>query len=148
MNATLSITQMQALRALRSLPADVASTVRASLFASFKAGFGIPAEHKLKVEIDDFRADNYGVLLRKKTGDAYPLGVNDTWVGDVQVAAPPPAKAWFRVDMDSAVDAIVGDLDFDDGDPTLDDPTVFNADGYDMATSDGTLYVRLSEDKF
>lgn len=79
--AKLTPAQITTMRSLRSIDEDLAKTMRAALFAGVKAEFGIPDEHKLKVEIDDTNSPDFGVLIRKKTGEVYTLGFTGKWVG-------------------------------------------------------------------
>ena len=98
--AKLSASQINSLRSLRTLPDTLAKPLRATIFGAVKAAYDIPQEHKLKVEIDDTHASNYGVLVRKKDGALYPLDNDGRWPGCPVVGtppAPPVEYRWFRV---------------------------------------------------
>lgn len=70
--AQLKITAVQAatLVALRSLPADSADrkAAKKGVYDAARAAFGIPADVKLKVEIDDRASPDFLVLKDKATG--------------------------------------------------------------------------------
>lgn len=50
-----------------------------NVFAEIKAKYGIPEKHRLKVELDNASSPDYLVMIRKKTGEKYKLGVCDRW---------------------------------------------------------------------
>ena len=81
MNAKLTQAQITLFIALRSLPTTQANEARAELFDTVKGLFGIPADHKLKVELDNPGSPLFGVLIRKKTGSTYRLDENGQWDG-------------------------------------------------------------------
>lgn len=76
------------------------SLVRREVFAQAKMNFGIPAEHKVRVELDPGQP-GYLELVRKKDGSRYELGADNKWVG-LAVDETPAAKrlAYVIVNMD------------------------------------------------
>lgn len=90
--AQLKITAVQAatLVALRSLPADSADrkAAKKGVFASIRDTFGIPADVKLTVEVDDRASPAYLVLKQKGTGFEL-VGVDGRFS---HVATPAPAQ--------------------------------------------------------
>lgn len=150
-HATLSATQIATLKSLRSLPEDAAKIVRGSLFASFKEVFNIPADHKVKVEVDNTSSPSYGVIVRKKDGTAYEVNSLGKWSGSVTTApaAARPMPRWFRVDVDAAVDDILDTDSWDDGSSSVyGDAQFFSAENQQFAAVDGQLYVNLNADLF
>lgn len=151
-HATMSAGQMSVLRAIRALPDADRSVVRAQVFSATKAAFGIPQEHKLKVEIDDRNSPNYGVLTRKKGDAAYELDSTGQWQGAVThrraYDAPAPTR-WFALDLHEAVSDSVNHNDWDDGEELtaaqFADAVPFTAEGYTLIQLDGTVFVKLEE---
>jgi len=152
--ATLSSAQVATMLSLRGFPTDAGNTVRASLFASFKDGFGIPEDHKLTVDLDGVGGPLFGMLIRKKTGLAYGLGADGKWDQTTPSAVdggpttavgtfPQPVR-WFTLTADHLVAAITGDhLDSCDWDSGMDT----KPDGDDVFTSDsGIKLIRDSDD--
>ena len=58
---------------------DFISEVRHEVFTAAKQAAGIPDDHRVKAEIDNRSHPDYLVLIRKKTGDKYPI-VAQTYV--------------------------------------------------------------------
>ncbi len=118
MYAKLTEQQINLLKIGRELEAAQRSRIRKEIFAAAKATFGIPAEHRLKVEIDNVSSPDYAVIFRKKDGSRYPISVMSA-VGltptPTPVPPPPPEKRWFKIDIDGYVDGMVDELDWDDG---------------------------------
>jgi hypothetical protein len=155
--ATLSLAQMATLRSLRNLDEDIAGALRTELFASIKAGFGIPDEHKVKVEIDEEESVAYGVIIRKKTGEDYTLTADGVWdegKPQPQSAAQAAGKKvkesrWFKVPRAMIANAVVTDGgDFKDGDLAAPEGELIDhdVDGVKfpmVVTDDGDLYIKL-----
>lgn len=96
MQATLTTAEITLLKLLRDQDEQARKTIKANLFAKVKARFGIPQEHKLKVEIDNISDPMLGVLIRKNNGTAYDLDGSGQWVGAAP-AAQVPAMGWVKV---------------------------------------------------
>lgn len=96
MQATLTTAEITLLKLLRDQDEQARKTIKANLFAKVKARFGIPQEHKLKVEIDNISDPMLGVLLRKKDGTVYDLDIFGQWVGAAP-AAPATTMGWVKV---------------------------------------------------
>ena len=130
--AQLTPSQANYLKLARALSDADRIAVKAELFRTVKASFGIPDDHKLKVEIDDAAHPNYLVLIRKKNDEPYALRVSDgKWVGagapQGTVSNPPaPVVRWFAVDNAEVYEATLSLLrneepDWEDGDLTAPD---------------------------
>lgn len=96
MQATLTTAEITLLKLLRDQDEQARKTIKANLFAKVKARFGIPQEHKLKVEIDNITDPMLGVLIRKNNGTAYDLDGSGQWVGATP-AAPASTMGWVKV---------------------------------------------------
>lgn len=111
--ATLSQAQARLLTQVRTLSPEARSEIRKDIFAIAKERFGIPTEHRLRVEVDDTASPDYLVLIRKATTQAYPLDATGRWVD----AAPLPTQT---DTPDTDADTDPQDEDFvsteDDGD--------------------------------
>jgi hypothetical protein len=59
-----------------------------NVFGEIKRNLGIPEKHRLKVELDNASSPDYLVLIRKKGGEKYKLGVCGRWVDAPPVAVP------------------------------------------------------------
>lgn len=127
--AFAKLTQAQAnyLTLARNMSNEDRSAIRAELFRSVKTAFGIPDDHKLKVEIDDATLPTFLTLIRKKTNQPYVLGADGKWVDNTAaqgtVTQPqPPAVRWFKLDnydagslLDTARDCVSNDQVWEDG---------------------------------
>lgn len=139
----ITIAQANTFKAIRNLPVDVAKEVRSALWATIKNTNGIAHSDKLKVEVDDTSSPLYCVIIRKKTGNAYNNGV--------EVQAPTPAQeAWFKVNMEAAVDDIRSYQDFENDGVSEPEGDVLaqSVDGYTIKVVDGDIYVLLNESEF
>jgi len=154
MFATLSSSQMAALRGLRHFDAaEVASTIRASLFAGIKTQFGIPQEHKVKVEVDNVAHPAYGVIVRKKTGMAYSVNEGTGKIQDTTYTPAPVETRWFSIDLDDTTSRLIDRTNsFEDegwlSSDMAEDTPEFVVDGYTLRVDDETLFVKLGADKF
>ena len=153
--AQLTPSQANYLRLARTMSDEDRSAIRAELFRSVKLAFGIPEDHKLRVEIDDAAHPQYLVLIRKKTDQPYVLGANGKWVG---ASAPqgtvsrPPVVRWFQVDsadVDDLMDAARQSLTNDWYEGSMDKPddltTVYGSNGRLGVDTDGTVWIGLEE---
>jgi len=153
------LTQAQAtfLKTIRAMSDDDRRSLKRDIFAVVKDKFGIPAEHKVKVEVDNPYSPHYLTVIRKVDGAAYQLNSDGRWDG--AVCAPTPAVRFFPVQSSSVADALADlvhdtDLDWDDG-LNLDDidgvvgtqPDLFGGHSY-VVTSDARLYVARTESCF
>jgi len=154
MNATLTTQDIATLKSIRTLPQELATNLRAAMFSSFKHSFSIPQDHKVKVEVDDVGTPQYGVIVRKKNGKAYPLNPAGKWVDPdaAPVVATPrePAKRWFVVNKDDALNEIIGDNDFNGGLGKDDLPydVVISESGDVAVDSDGDVWLLIPESAF
>lgn len=149
MFATITAHRINALKTLRSLDSETASTLRAAMFSSIKSGFGIPSDHKIKVEIDDTTSPRYATLVRKSTDTAYTLLDN----GQVDLTTPaapvpPPVQyRWFVVDASDIKAFIVDSREFDEG--VIDLPGVGeDHGGYVFNAMTGEMAVHMPETDF
>lgn len=125
--AQLTPSQANYLRLARNMSDEDRSAIRAELFRSVKATFGIPDDHKLKVEVDDASHHAFLTLIRKKTDQPYVLGADGKWVNAASaqgsVSQPqPPVVRWFMLDssdadslLDTARDYVPDDQAWEDG---------------------------------
>jgi hypothetical protein len=144
-NAKLSLAQASFLKALRAVPADIAKPAKADLFTLVKSTFGIPADHKVKVEIDDISSPNYLVILRKKDNQPYPVAGSAP-----VVAAPVDTRKWFKVDdlKNSVYDGLDNCCCVDDEDIQCDQASAAAAaNGTDFYVVGTTAYI-LREPNF
>jgi hypothetical protein len=157
-NVSLSPSQVAVLRSLSDDESSVRSAAFSAIVSQVKRQYGIPDEHKVRTTNDDHNSANYPTLLRKKTGEAYPIDPSTgQWVGaqgpTAAPVAPPERKAWFVVDelgeSGDVVRYIANNLYFSDGQETLSDGAQpFSLDGYSFAAVDGQLYIQLGESEF
>jgi hypothetical protein len=132
----ISAIQASTLRAVRTMDATFASEIRKAIFASIKSQHGIPADDRIKVEVDDVGNPNYLVIIRKKTGNIYINGVEET--------APAPT-AWFPLSMGAAIDEIIDNRYFSEGvqiNEAVIDPQ--DVDGVPTVILNGQVFVKLS----
>lgn len=139
----ISAIQASTLRAIRTMDATFASEIRRAIFASIKQQHYIPADDRIKVEVDDVGNPNYLVIIRKKTGNPY--------INGVEVTAPAaPETAWFQLNIDYAVNSVIDYGGFENdgvGDPAPGVQAV-GIDGNVIKVCDGEIYVQLSESDF
>ena len=153
MFAMLTPSRLNALKSLRRLDPETASELRAALFASIKTQFGIPTEHRIKVELDDTTSPRYAIIVRKTTGTLYTLDpITGKWL-DPEAAPPTPVaprKRWFAVDISAVRDLILDTMDFDDGHlaPPPGAPSDSGPGSWFADVADNAIYVCLSEDDF
>lgn len=143
--AKLSTIQIAAMKSLRSstIPADVAANVRSQLFTVYKDMFGIPAGDKLRVDLDNEGSDEYGVLIRKKTGLAYVVDDRGAWTGEYAPCVTP--KRWFSIDLADGVDSSLSLLDWDDGRTDVQPVHMWTSAGHTLClTADGAVFAQLS----
>ena len=154
MFATIPPSRIQALKALRHLDQETASELRRAMFASIKESFGIPAEHKVKVELDDLASPRYAVVIRKQTDQPYTI---DPLTGRVPSTdapqAPPraPRYRWFAADISVVEAVITGTQDFvADGFSAIPPgaPSDAGPGSWCANVADNTIYMCLSEDDF
>lgn len=154
MFATIPPSRVQALKALRHLDQETASELRSAMFASTKQSFGIPAEHKIKVELDDLASPRFAVLIRKSTDTPYII---DPLTGQVPSPSAPqaaqtrqPRYRWFAADIGVVKGAVTDSQDFDDGCVTTPNGAPFDSGpgSWCVDSADNTIYVCLSEDDF
>lgn len=150
MYAKLNASQINLLKIGRDLDAAHRSRIRSEIFAAAKAAFGIPAEHRLKVEIDNVQADDYGVLRRKKNGQPYEVpSATVPLTAPTPVTPPPPPKRWFKIDVDGVVEGYIDSFDWDDGRSDMGDEsfTIAQVGDYSVCMTSDALYVQLTEDQ-
>ena len=82
MQAKLNSNEVALFLNIRNLT-DPASkkAMRKQVFAAIKARLGIPANHALKVDLDNFHSSAHQVILRKKGNAPYELHMDGKWVG-------------------------------------------------------------------
>lgn len=87
--AKISATHRDLLITLRTVT-DTAARKRIlkSVFGEIKTTLGIPEKHRLKVELDNTSSPDYMVLIRKRTGEKYPLGTCNRWADAPPLPAP------------------------------------------------------------
>lgn len=127
--AKLTLQQGAFLVRLRSLGNDDANrnAMKRDLFAMVKQQFGIPDDHKLKVEVDTASDPAFLTLIRKKDGTAYELGPDGKWNGNAALAPAPQSTEYivyvgFRKSASTpqeAVDWVLEDLDINDVDVVM-----------------------------
>ena len=154
--ASLSLAQMSTMRSLRTLDEDLAKSLRSSMFTAIKEAFEIPADHRVKVEIDEESAPNFGVIIRKNTGEAYTLTSTGVWnKGTPAPESTPQATGkvikgsrWFKVDRaDIAHSVIDGGRKFTDGqlDAPYGDVVYGNgSDEFQMIDDGDDLWIKLN----
>lgn len=159
MFAQLTQAQANYLKAIRNMADNDRKSLKADLFTIVKDKFGIPSEHKLKVEVDNVSSPDYLVLIRKSDSSRYELGLDGRWDGAVYVPPSAPAVRYFHVPVgavsDSLADYVEGsDTTWDDGVDLSDidgvvgtQPDLFGGRSY-VVTSDAQLYVAMTEDSF
>ena len=147
--ALFTTAQMATMRSLRNLDEDIAGCLRSELFSGIKAGFGIPDDHKIKVELDDTMSSVYSVILRKKTGDAYTLTDDGVWDRGAG-GATPTGPRWFKVPRALVSDGVIDAYPFSAGLVGTPEGVTLPAHGDDtdlpmLVASNGELYIRLSK---
>jgi hypothetical protein len=152
MYATLNAAQINLLKLLRTQDESTRKQIKADLFAQVKNKFGIPDDHKLKVEIDATSDSRFAVLVRKTNDSAYRLAVDGKWVDADRptVAGSPPAdpRRWIKA-VDDAQDFLEDEAERRcTDDDIVDDPDDIAAldalrasTGQDHAVHAGGLYV-------
>lgn len=100
-NAQLNLHQAAFLVRLRQFPDETArKAMKADLFRLVKDTFGIPQDHKLKVEVDAASSPDFLVLYRKTDGQPYQLHADGKWIGaersTAAVPAPVDTRKWYR----------------------------------------------------
>lgn len=156
MFAKLTSTQANFLKLIRTSSDSDRKELKRELFSVVKAKFGIPDEHKLKVEIDDVDSPRYLVLVRKSDDSAYVLGSDDRWAGALSDMPAITEFRWFPVDAETLAHAAAGlveDVSWDDGISSPPEGAHIQAAlgdyGHAVAfTSDGQLYVEMAIDEF
>ena len=154
--AKFSPAQITLLKAARNLTdADTAKELRNQMFMAAKIAANIPAEHKVKAEIDDTSSPVYAVLIRKTTGQPYLLGATTSQTAQ-PIAPPPPPARWFAISSD-AVESLIGDtindFEFSDGGNLHGESSQFLVHGTTFAVVDSIggsseLYIKLEEADF
>ena len=152
-NAKLTQAQANYLKLARDLPEDERSSLRATLFSAVKQTFGIPAAHKLRVEIDDVTHPHYLTLFRKKDSTSYALDDNGKWVGALGAAAPAPqepVRKWFPISgmmlADAAYDAAIDNFYWDDDAGVTARPDMTTMHSHNVGVdADGTVWIALEE---
>lgn len=98
-NAKLSAAAAASLQFVKNLQSvETHSIVKREVFAQAKAVFGIPAEHKIKCELDA-ESPNYLELVRKKDGSKYELDSTGKWVGLLAELNAEPRLAYVVVHL-------------------------------------------------
>lgn len=142
MNAKISRAQANTLIALRSLPNDAdRKEARKEVFKAIKEQFGIPAEVKIKVEVDNQSSPTY-LVVKNKYNEVFPLrDVDGKWTG---APAPTlPERRSFVFSVDALTELMqVNDESFHDGDvePDPSVPTLQLVDGNIILTVDETTF--------
>lgn len=151
--ATLSAIAIRTLVSARAFDAAVQSVVRKNIFTAAKAQFRIPDEHRLRAEIDNTNNPAYGVLIRKKTGQAYPLNSEGIYVPNdatavATPAAPPPRIRWYEMELFNNVDEIVSNQRIEDGIDLVPTAVFTDTDGHQIALHEGKMLMAISEREF
>jgi hypothetical protein len=131
----------------RSLSDDVRKAVVKQVFDKVKSEFGIPDEHKLKVEIDAASDPMFLTLVRKKNGATYPLRSDGMWV-DAPVPKPVDTRKWFKVDsIKFTVMKHMRDIALPDDEEIQVDPADvadLDASGSDFVIKGDVAYIKLN----
>lgn len=139
MHAYINTTEFNLFMGLRTLDDAAKKAMRKQLFAAIKARLGIPADHALKVELDDSRSSVYKKVLRKKGNAPYDLHADGKWTGwtgrPVVTQGPTPSavtastvypthvqgespRRFFRLD-DDGVQSVLDNANFNEGQDVL-----------------------------
>lgn len=147
MQATLTTAEITLLKLLRDQDEQARKTIKTNLFAKVKARFGIPQEHKLKVEIDNSTDPMLGVLIRKKDGTVYDLDGSGLWVGAAP-AAQVPAMGWVKVHglHTTLVDEAFDVASADDVVPAQEVEYLYGNDKVRLDTANDCAYVFMATD--
>ena len=163
MLAKLPVSARSVLVSGRHLDDATRKSIKDQIFTAVKRDFGIPAAHKLSVEIDNESSPRYLLLIRKKDSTTYELGEDGKWVGDTPATSGPtttpttavPTDArWFEIDGDTiglVVNQVVGTNEFDDGIKPADAipaAQITADDGTAIAMINDRLHIALTEDQF
>ena len=128
--------------------------VKKEIFASAKANYGIPADHKLTVEMDA-SVDGYALLRNSDSRELYTLDPNTgMWIGAGQPVRPTVPTRWFKVPASALIAALKGALEeavttgaLDSADSLPDGVNAITNGALDVALdNDGNAYVLLAED--
>jgi len=117
MKAKLTESQVSLLKGMRTYAnSEARNAAFTAIVASAKDAFGIPQSHKLATGSEDPDSPDYATLIRKKTGEFYPLGADGKWIGETQ-AAPEPAPqvhGWYQVEAFESLDDVLYDINAGD----------------------------------
>lgn len=145
MFAKLTQAQASFLKTIRSMQDAQRKELKRTLFAAVKSTFGIPDDHKLKVEIDNVLSSDYLVIKRSKDGSnaTYELDSAGRWTG----AAPQQVaeKRWFKVNPDYLDTTVTDDTDWDEGLTGEQLGTHVIANGGNTCISGDSVYILLEE---
>jgi hypothetical protein len=93
MHAYITANEFNLFMGLRTLDDTAKKTMRKQLFAAIKLRLGIPANHALKVDLDNVHSSAYKKVLRKKGNAPYDLHADGKWVGWTGRPVATPAAA-------------------------------------------------------
>lgn len=81
MHAYITSNEFNLFMGLRTLDDAAKKSMRKQLFAAIKLRLGIPANHALRVELDNVHSSAYKKVLRKKGNAPYDLHQDGKWTG-------------------------------------------------------------------
>lgn len=144
--AKLTPAQASFLRTARPMQKDQRQQVKRELFAVVKSAFGIPADHKLVVELDNPHSPTYLVLKSKTTGQGYDLGSDGRWVGATPlpsqgVLSNRPILSMSVDEFKSAIQDWLDEYGDDDNEPDS-IPAGLNFDDAGVARQGNTVYLK------
>ncbi len=154
--AKISDAECTAIHLLRVYaPNDSRRNAKREIFARAKVAFGIPADHKMTVEVDVAKPDA-GVLKNKVSRATYELGEDGKWVHAAAAAAQ--AKRWFKLPIENLFDTIHEGIDSIDNIggaimSQVDQPASsvmfgVNTNNAVVVASNGDVWIQLDADAF
>jgi len=118
MKAKLTEQQIALLKGMRTYANESARNAAfTAIVESIKTQCGIPPSHKLATGSEDPDSPDYATLMRKKTGEFYPLGTDGKWIGETQAQAAPAAPevhGWYQVEALESLDDVLYDINAGD----------------------------------
>jgi hypothetical protein len=152
--AALSHAEANAIHILREMAdAPTRKKVKAQIFARAKIQFGIPADHKLVVEVDT-QVAGAGTLKNKATRETYLLSeTTGKWVNATNGTT---GQRWFKLPADALYDAIIeaqdsADANGDNIASQADKPagaTAHPKDDAILLDRDGSIWVQRDADTY
>jgi len=118
MKAKLTESQVSLLKGMRTYAnSEARNAAFTAIVESIKTQCGIPPSHKLATGSEDPDSPDYAILLRKKTGEFYPLGADGKWVGETQAQVAPAAPevhGWYKVEAFETLENVLDDVNAGD----------------------------------